>query len=76
MIEILNNHCNDKNGLLLFNPPTGSGKTHTVLKWIYENYEDYCKGGKKIFFITNLKKNLPYEELRENFFLPQGKEEQ
>lgn len=70
MIEILNNHCNDKNGLLLFNPPTGSGKTHTVLKWIYDNYEDYCKEGKKIFFITNLKKNLPYEELRENFFLP------
>ncbi|MGH1383993.1 hypothetical protein [Kordia sp.] len=73
MIEILNNHCNKENGLLLFNPPTGSGKTHSVLTWIFENYKKYCKENRKIFFVTNLKKNLPYEELRDNFFIPQKK---
>jgi len=74
MISILNNHCNKKNGLLLFNPPTGSGKTHNVLKWIFENYKDYCKENRKIFFVTNLKKNLPFDELRTDFFIPNGKE--
>ena len=39
MINILNNYCNKENGLLLFNPPTGSGKTHSVLKWIFERCE-------------------------------------
>ena len=67
MIEILNNHCNDKNGLLLFSPPTGSGKTYNVLEWIYNNYKTHCTDGKKIFFITNLKKNLPDLELKERF---------
>lgn len=74
MINILNNYCNKENGLLLFNPPTGSGKTHNVLKWIFENYKDYCKENRKIFFITNLKKNLPFDELRTDFFVPNGKE--
>ncbi len=74
MINILNNYCNKENGLLLFNPPTGSGKTHNVLKWIFENYKDYCKENRKIFFITNLKKNLPFDELKTDFFVPNGKE--
>ncbi|ARN70396.1 hypothetical protein BST91_01365 [Nonlabens tegetincola] len=73
MIEILNNHCNKENGLLLFNPPTGSGKTHTVLTWIFENYKSYCKENRKIFFVTNLKKNLPFDELRDDFFIPKKK---
>lgn len=67
MKEILKNHCNHSNGLLLFSPPTGSGKTYNVLEWIYNNYKTYCTDGKKIFFITNLKKNLPDGELRERF---------
>jgi len=67
MKKILNNHCNNKNGLLLFSPPTGSGKTYNVLEWIYNNYKTYCTDGKKIFFITNLKKNLPDLELKERF---------
>lgn len=73
MIEILKNYCNSENGLLLFNPPTGSGKTYNVLKWIFENYEEYCVDSKKIFFITNLKKNLPYEDLKVNHFEVNGK---
>ncbi|AGC75849.1 hypothetical protein LX97_00533 [Nonlabens dokdonensis] len=68
MIKILENHCTPENGLLLFDPPTGSGKTYNVLKWIFENYKEYCKEGRKIFFITNLKKNLPIQDLREDFF--------
>lgn len=73
MISILKEYCNKKPGLLLFDPPTGSGKTHNVLQWIYENYKIHCVEGRKIFFITNLKKNLPYEELRDNFFSPDNK---
>ncbi len=73
MIEILKKYCTKENGLFLFNPPTGSGKTHAVLTWIYDNYETYCEDNKKIFFITNLKKNLPFEELRDNFFKPNNK---
>ena len=73
MIEILNNHCNAENGLLLFDPPTGSGKTYNVLKWIFENYKDYCKEGRKIFFVTNLKKNLPIDDLRNDFFVKNKK---
>lgn len=74
MIKILNNYCNKENGLFLFNPPTGSGKTHNILKWIFENYKDYCKDNRKIFFLTNLKKNLPFDELKDNFFVPNNKE--
>lgn len=74
MIKILNNYCNKENGLLLFNPPTGSGKTHNVLQWIFDNYKDYCKENKKIFFLTNLKKNLPFDEFKKDFFTPKNKE--
>lgn len=73
MIKILENHCTTENGLLLFDPPTGSGKTYNVLKWIFENYETYCEDGRKIFFITNLKKNLPYEDLKKDHFIPNNK---
>lgn len=74
MKKILNNYCTKENGLFLFNPPTGSGKTYNVLQWIFENYRDYCIENRKIFFITNLKKNLPSDELRDTFFIPNNKE--
>lgn len=73
MIEILNNHCNAERGLLLFDPPTGSGKTYNVLKWIFENYKTYCRDGRKIFFVTNLKKNLPLDDLRNEHFAKNNK---
>ncbi len=73
MIEILKNYCNAQNGLLLFDPPTGSGKTYSVLKWIFENYKTHCREGRKIFFITNLKKNLPIEDLKTQHFQANGK---
>ncbi len=64
MQNILDNYCSNDKGLLLFNPPTGTGKTHSVLQWIYKNYKDFDR---KIFFVTNLKKNLPYKELEKLF---------
>ncbi len=50
---------NDKeNGLLLLDMPTGFGKTYSVIKYIAEFIKETGETGKKIFFITTLKKNL------------------
>lgn len=51
------------NGLLIADMPTGYGKTYNSARAIYEYIYKY-KGNKKQFFITNLKKNLPIEELK------------
>ena len=69
MKQILEQYCLDDtaNGLLLLSMPTGFGKTHDVLNFIYENYQRFADQNRKIIFVTNLKKNLPYEELRERF---------
>lgn len=56
---------NDKeNGLLLLDMPTGFGKTYSVINYIAEFIKENSDTGKKIFFITTLKKNLPVEELK------------
>ena len=56
---------NDKeNGLLLLDMPTGFGKTYSVIKYIAEYMKENSNNGKKIFFITTLKKNLPVDELK------------
>ena len=69
MQEILEQHCLDEDatGLLLLSMPTGFGKTHNVLDFIYNHYKDFAEQQRKIFFITNLKKNLPFLELKERF---------
>lgn len=69
MQELLEQHCLDEKakGLLLLSTPTGFGKTYNVLNFIYKNYKDFAAQKRKIFFITNLKKNLPYQELKERF---------
>ncbi|MCM1306529.1 MAG: hypothetical protein NC037_05895 [Bacteroides sp.] len=67
MNRILENFCNNKSiekGLLLIDMPTGTGKTYQVAKFIASNYD---KIAGNIFFITQLKKNLPEEEIRECF---------
>lgn len=66
MQELLKKFClNEKqNGLLLFDMPTGTGKTHNAVEFIYNNYEK-CKG--KIIYVTSLKKNLPKEDLKKLF---------
>lgn len=76
MKQILEQYCLDDtaNGLLLLSMPTGFGKTYDVLSFIYENYQRFADQNRKIIFVTNLKKNLPYDELRERF-IADGKED-
>jgi hypothetical protein len=59
-------HCQDSfrlNGLLLLTLPTGFGKTHYVLEYIAEHIRQ--RFPQRIWFVTNLKKNLPIDSLRE-----------
>lgn len=51
-----------KNGLMLLSLPTGSGKTHNVINSIYDRIPSLAQH-QKVFFITNLKKNLDLEKL-------------
>ncbi|HRX13724.1 MAG TPA: hypothetical protein P5087_01700 [Eubacteriales bacterium] len=67
MKTILEKFANDnvrKNGLLLLDMPTGFGKTYSIAEYIASNYQ-HIKG--KIFFVTQLKKNLPENDLRRCF---------
>lgn len=54
-----------ENGLLLLDMPTGFGKTYSVIRYIANFIADENNKGKKIFFLTTLKKNLPLDELKE-----------
>lgn len=67
--NILTKYCDfentDKTGLFLLDLPTGFGKTHNVFDYIHEIYDK--NPDKKILFITNLKKNLEPEKLRNRF---------
>ena len=70
MYNIVKKYCDDSsfsNGLLLIDTPTGFGKTHDVIKYIFEASTDEKNIGRKYFFITTLKKNLPQEELRKRY---------
>lgn len=56
---------NDReNGLLLLDMPTGFGKTYSVIQFIIDYLKDESNVGKRVFFITTLKKNLPIEDLQ------------
>ena len=69
MYEVIKNYCeNDKtNGLFLMDLPTGFGKTHNVIQYIFDASIRPENKDKKYFFITNLKKNLPEKQLRSLF---------
>lgn len=70
MINVIRDYCDNKdigNGLFLLDMPTGFGKTYSVLEYIYNAVYDENNDGKKFFFITTLKKNLPTNELKERF---------
>lgn len=58
---------NHKKGVFLFDPPTGFGKTTIVLQLIkrFLQGDKLFEGVKRIFFLTNLLTNLPYNELLE-----------
>lgn len=63
--SLLDKYCQHSTGAFLLPLPTGFGKTHQVIEYIARIYPEL--GERKIFFITNLKKNLPYEKLRARF---------
>lgn len=55
-----------ENGIFLLDSPTGFGKTTAVINFL----EDYIVNNefdnkKRVFFITNLKINLPWKELKQ-----------
>ena len=56
---------NNNRGLFLLDPPTGFGKTTAVIDLIKRFLKgDPCFSGvKRIFFVTNLLINLPYNDL-------------
>ena len=56
---------NNNNGLFLLDPPTGFGKTTVVVDLIrrFIKGDHLFSNVKKIFFFTNLKTNLPYNEV-------------
>jgi len=60
MKEILDKYCAHDKGLFLLNLPTGFGKTYEVLQYLLRHQDE----DRLFYFVTNLKKNLPYEELR------------
>ena len=66
MQELLKKFCfSDKtNGLVLIDMPTGTGKTYNAIQFIYKNYKNVKN---KILYITNLKMNLPYSDLKKCF---------
>ncbi|MBF2058210.1 MAG: hypothetical protein IGQ45_13600 [Cyanobacterium sp. T60_A2020_053] len=66
--SILAKYCLEiRKGLLLLSMPTGFGKTYNVLEFIYQNYQQFKEDNRKIIFLTNLKKNLPHEDLKQRF---------
>ena len=68
MQKAIENFCEGReNGLFLLDMPTGFGKTYNVLEFIAENYDTAKYENTKFFFVTTLKKNLPFEDLRERF---------
>ena len=55
---------NNTNGMILLDSPTGFGKTYNVIQIM----KDFIQGKshqdlERIFFVTNLRTNLPYEDL-------------
>ncbi len=68
MYNIIKRYCENEhtNGLMLLDMPTGSGKTYSVIKYIFDAVQD-PKNTRRFFFITTLKKNLPEEDLKKRF---------
>lgn len=70
MEQLLSKYSEHQTGLFLLNLPTGFGKTYQVLHYILNHHSE----DRPIYFVTNLKKNLPLEELRK-LFVGEGVEE-
>ena len=55
------------NGLMLIDMPTGSGKTYSAIKYIFDACLQEENEKRKYIFVTTLKKNLPVDDLRQRF---------
>ncbi len=68
MYDVIKRFCNNEhsNGLMLLDMPTGTGKTFSVVKYIFDAAQD-TSDKRKYFFITSQIKNLPEEELQGYF---------
>ena len=69
MYNVIKDYCENGSevGLFLMDMPTGSGKTHSVLEYIFTACQLEENKHKKFFFITPLKKNLPLERFKKKF---------
>ena len=68
--DLIEKYCNespDDYGLWISDGPTGFGKTHNVLKYLYSQITEHPEDTRKYFFITPLKKNLPVEKFKQIF---------
>lgn len=76
MYNIIKRYCENEftNGLMLLDMPTGSGKTYSVIKYIFDAVQD-VNNSRRFFFITTLKKNLPENDIK-RFFEKEGKIQQ
>ena len=65
MQKIIEEFVNQKgNGLMLLDLPTGFGKTTSVIEFINEFINGNAQSVKRVYFVTNLKKNLPNKRLK------------
>ena len=65
MLKSIENFVNQKdNGLMLLDLPTGFGKTTSVIKFIDKFINSKSQSVKRVYFVTNLKKNLPERRLK------------
>ena len=68
MQKIIEDFVNQKdNGLMLLDLPTGFGKTTSVITFIDKFINSNAQSIKRIYFVTNLKKNLPEKQLKKLF---------
>ena len=69
MYNVIKDYCENRSetGLFLLDMPTGSGKTYSVLEYIFNACQNKENKNKKFFFITPLKKNLPLKDLKKIF---------
>lgn len=68
MDKVIEKFCKGReNGLFLLASPTGFGKTYKVQEFILKNCDLDAFRDRKIFFLTTMKKNLPFETLRTRF---------
>lgn len=68
MLKSIENFVESKNnGLMLLDLPTGFGKTTSVINFIKNFISNESPVAKRVYFVTNLKNNLPEKQLKELF---------